>query len=254
MRTFLRITAVLVLASGARAGDEIDYTRQIKPVLRARCYACHGVLKQKGGLRLDTAALAIKGGKIQAAITPGDVEASPLIDRVSAEDGAERMPPEGEPLKPAEIEALRAWIAQGAKAPADERPERDPRDHWAFKAPRRPEPPAVRNKDWVRNPIDAFIAIEHERRALTPQRPADKRAWLRRVSLDLIGLPPTREELDAFVGDDTIGAYDKVVTRLLASPQYGERWGRHWMDIWRYSDWWGLGAGERNPQKTIWTW
>src|SRR3954471_2268345 len=108
----------------AKAEEPIDYARQIKPVLQARCYACHGVLKQKGGLRLDTAALAIEGGKGPAAITPGDVEASALIDRVSAEDESERMPPEGEALTPAEIAALRAWIAQGAKGPTGEQPER----------------------------------------------------------------------------------------------------------------------------------
>ena len=254
MKIIAPILIALVLATTARAEDVLDYTKQIKPVLQARCYACHGVLKQKGGLRLDTAALAIKGGKSLAAITPGDVEASPLIDRVSAEDEFDRMPPEGEPLKPSEIAALRSWIAQGAKAPADEQPERDPRDHWAFRTPVRPAVPEVANKEWAKNPIDAFISVERERRGLIPQRPADKPAWLRRVSLDLVGLPPTREALDAFVADDSAEAYDKVVTRLLASPQYGERWGRHWMDIWRYSDWWGLGAEVRNSQKHIWHW
>jgi len=164
------------------------------------------------------------------------------------------MPPEGEPLKPTEIAAIRAWITQGAKAPADEQPERDPRDHWSFQVPVRPAVPRVANAAWPRNPIDAFIAAEHEKRGLTPQRPADKRVWLRRVSLDLTGLPPTHAELEAFVRDDSAEANDRVVTRLLDSPQYGERWGRHWMDIWRYSDWWGLGAEVRNSQKHIWHW
>jgi len=254
MKSIARIAAILALVDAARAEDAIDYTRQIKPVLQARCTACHGVLKQKGGLRLDTAALALKGGKNGAAITPGDAGASALIERVSAAEESERMPPEGEPLKPAEIAVLRTWIAQGAKAPAGEQPERDPREHWAFRTPVRPAVPAVDNREWAKNPIDAFIALEHQERGLTAQQPADKRVWLRRASLDLIGLPPTREELDAFAADDSAGAYDHVVTRLLASPQYGERWGRHWMDIWRYSDWWGLGAEVRNSQKHIWHW
>ncbi len=248
------LAAMVVLAGPVRAEDVADYLRQIKPVFQARCYACHGVLKQKSGLRLDTAAMAIRGGE-EPAITPGDVDASPLIDRVSADvKDPGRMPPEGEPLKPSEIEAIRAWIAQGAKAPPDEQPERDPRDHWAFRTPSRPAVPRVEHPEWVKNPIDAFIAAGHQWRGLTPQRPADRRVWLRRVSLDLVGLPPTVEEQDAFVADDSEGAHDRVVARLLDSPQYGERWGRHWMDIWRYSDWWGLGAEVRNSQKHIWHW
>jgi Protein of unknown function (DUF1553)/Protein of unknown function (DUF1549)/Planctomycete cytochrome C len=248
------LATIVMLVGAARADDSVDYQKQIKPVLQARCYACHGVLKQKGGLRLDTAALAIRGGS-EPAIAPGDVDASPLLDRVSAEVGdPDRMPPEGEPLKPNEVEAIRMWIAQGAKAPADETPERDPRDHWAFRTPRRPSVPSVEHPEWVKNPIDAFIAARHGERGLTPQPPADRRVWLRRVSLDLIGLPPTRDEQDAFVADDSALAVDHVVNRLLDSPQYGERWGRHWMDIWRYSDWWGLGAEVRNSQKHIWHW
>jgi hypothetical protein len=248
------LAVIVVFVGAARADDTVDYQRQIKPVFQARCYACHGVLKQKGGLRLDTAAMAIRGGR-EPAIAPGDVDASPLFDRVSAEAGdLDRMPPEGEPLKAAEVEAIRLWIAQGAKAPANETPERDPRDHWAFRTPIRPPVPSVEHPEWVKNPIDAFIAARHGERGLTPQRPADRRVWLRRVSLDLIGLPPTRDEQDAFVADDSEGAVDRVVNRLLDSPQYGERWGRHWMDIWRYSDWWGLGLEVRNSQKHIWHW
>lgn len=241
------------------ADDRVDYRKQIRPILRERCIACHGALKQKGGLRLDTAALAIKGGDSGAAIEPGDADASLLLERVSATDIAERMPPEGEPLKPEQIAALKQWIAQKADAPADEQPERDPRDHWAFKTPVRPplpmvDTPTLEQARWQRNPIDAFIAAEHRQRKLVPQAEADKRVWLRRVSLDLVGLPPTPEDITAFLADQSPEAHDKVVTRLLESPQYGERWGRHWMDIWRYSDWWGLGAEVRNSQKHIWHW
>jgi mono/diheme cytochrome c family protein len=244
----------LISENRANSAEVVDYARQIKPLLLARCYACHGVLKQAAGLRLDTVAFATKGGESGAAIKPGDVTASSLLERIAATEESERMPPEGEPLKPAEIAVIQAWIAQGAQAPADEQAERDPRDHWAFKTPRRPPLPVVANPEWNKNPIDAFVAAEYQKRGLTPQRPAEKRLWLRRVSLDLVGLPPTPAEMEAFVADVSGEAYDKVVTRLLDSPQYGERWGRHWMDIWRYSDWWGLGAEVRNSQKHIWHW
>lgn len=248
------LACFLLLTTVVMAEEAVDYNKQIKPVLRERCYACHGVLKQEGGLRLDTTALAIKGGDSGPAIVASDITASHLLQRVAATEEAERMPPEGEPLKPAEIAAIRAWIASGANAPADEQPEKDPRDHWAFKAPVRPSVPLVSDPAWSRNPIDAFIATKHHEMGLTPQRAADKSVWLRRVSLDLIGLPPTLAERDAFLADDSPEAHEKVVTRLLDSPQYGERWGRHWMDIWRYSDWWGLGAEVRNSQKHIWHW
>ncbi len=250
---------LLVSASSLVAEDRVDYLKQIKPVLTARCVACHGALKQEAGLRLDTAALAIKGGESGAVIKPGDAETSLLLKRVTAKDDSERMPPEGEPLKPEQIAALRNWIAQKAEAPADEQPERHPRDHWAFKTPVRPAVPDLKSqisnfKSQISNPIDAFIAREQLQRGITPQPEADRRVWLRRVSLDMIGLPPTTEELDAFVADQSPEAHDKIVTRLLDSPQYGQRWGRHWMDIWRYSDWWGLGAEVRNSQKHIWHW
>ena len=259
MRLSQTIIVYLLIAAPTFAEDAVDYTRQIKPLLQARCYACHGVLKQQSKLRLDTAAFAIKGGENGAAIKPSDVAASPLIMRVSAKEESERMPPEGEPLTAAQIQLLKDWIAQGAKAPADEKPERDPRQHWAFKTPVRPAVPNFKSKISdpkfeISNPIDAFIAAEHQKQGLKPQPAADKRVWLRRVSLDLTGLPPTREELDAFVADQSTESFEKVVTRLLDSPQYGERWGRHWMDIWRYSDWWGLGAEVRNSQKHIWHW
>lgn len=249
--------ASFVPASAGRAADErVDYLTQVKPVLRERCVACHGALKQEAGLRLDTAALAIKGGDSGAAITPGDAAKSRLLTRVSATDVAERMPPEheGEPLTAEQIGRLKAWIAAGASAPADEQPEADPRDHWAFRPIVRPSVPAVRRADWVRNPIDAFVARQHEQFGLAPQPEASRLILLRRLSLDLTGLPPTPEDIAAFQSDDAPGSYERAVTRLLDDPRYGERWARHWMDIWRYSDWWGLGDQLRNSQKHIWHW
>ncbi len=254
MRSFLIGLCLIGSSSPGFAEDSVDYLRQIKPVLQARCYACHGILKQEGGLRLDTAALAVKGGDSGAVVKPGDIEGSSLWHRVSSTDDSERMPPEGEPLKPDEIAALKIWIAQGATGPADEAPELDPREHWAFQRPVRPSVPTLIAPAVSENPIDSFIAAAHHAKELTPQPAADKRVWLRRVTLDLIGLPPTPEELEAFQADDSAEALDKVVNRLLDSPHYGERWGRHWMDIWRYSDWWGLGEEARNSQRHIWHW
>ncbi len=247
------VTAAVVVMPN-QAAEPIDYLREIKPVLKERCFACHGALKQNAGLRLDSGRLIRQGGDSGAAVTPGQADASVLLKRVSTNDASERMPPEGEPLKAEQIERIRVWISQGAASPDDEQPERDPRDHWAFQTPVRPTVPLVADAEWNRNPVDAFIAAEHQRRGLRHQPSADKRVWLRRVYLDLIGLPPIRAELDAFVADESPHAYELVVTRLLESPQYGERWGRHWMDIWRYSDWWGLGAEVRNSQKHIWHW
>ncbi len=250
---------LLLHSSSLFADEQVNYIKHIKPVLIERCVACHGALKQEGGLRLDTALLAIRGGESGAAIIPGDSGASLLLNRVTATDASERMPPEGEPLKPDQIASLRNWIAQKAEAPADEQPQRHPRDHWAFRSPTRPEVPQIETPSaeqarWQHNPIDGFIASEHRRHRLVAQPEADKRVWLRRVSLDLTGLSPTPAELAAFLADESLEAHDRVVTQLLDSPQYGQRWGRHWMDIWRYSDWWGLGAEVRNSQKHIWHW
>ena len=231
-----------------------DYAARIKPVLKERCFACHGALKQEGSLRVDSVANLLKGGDSGSAIKVGDVAASLLIAKITAKEESERMPPEGEPLKPAEVEAIRAWIRAGAPAPENEQAERDPREHWAFKAPVKAPLPKVKNEAWSKIPIDAFIATDHEKRGLVPQKQTDKRLWLRRVSLDLIGLPPTTAEMTAFLTDDSATAYDKVVDGLLSRPEYGERWGRHLMDIYRYSDWWGLGAEVRNSQKHIWHW
>ncbi len=241
-------------ASALAAAEPIDYLRQIKPVLQARCYACHGALKQQAALRLDTAAAAVRGGDSGPAIEAGKAVGSLLVAKISAPGLDERMPPEGEPLSAEQIALIGAWIDQGARAPADEQPERDPRDHWAFRPAVRPSVPPAAQAEWNRNPIDAFIAAERERRGLTAQPRADARVWLRRVYLDLIGLPPGRAELDALAADDSPLARGAVVDRLLDSPAYAERWARHWMDIWRYSDWWGLGAEVRNSQKHMWHW
>ncbi|NBV22932.1 MAG: DUF1553 domain-containing protein [Proteobacteria bacterium] len=283
----------------SEAAESVDYLKAVKPVLAARCYSCHGALKQNNGLRLDTAELIRKGGKHGPAVVAGQPDASLLLKKVTAHSLDERMPPEGEPLKPEQITVLRAWIAAGAPAPKDEQPERDPSEHWAFKAPvkvgvpsnqssvksapvrgnaAKSPNPKLNTEHWTLNtsPLDAFLEAQRRTQGLTSQPPADPLLWLRRVTIDLTGLPPTREELDAFAtacgmrptepgkptatGSDNSAsrippaALEAVVDRLLASPHYGERWGRHFMDIWRYSDWWGLGAQLRYSQKHIWHW
>jgi hypothetical protein len=257
MRAILLSLATLALLAGPlRAAESVDYLRDVKPVLAAHCYACHGALQQKGGLRLDTAKLVRDGGNDGPVVVPGKSGDSLLIAHVTASGGKRRMPPAnlGEALSEKQVLLLRAWIDQGANGPADEKPEADPKDHWAFRAPVRHPVPRIKDTTRIRNPIDAFLAGAREQHGLTPQPAADKYTLLRRVYLDLIGLPPTHDELAAFAADSSPDAYEKVVDRLLASPQYGERWGRHWMDIWRYSDWWGLGAEVRNSQKHIWHW
>jgi hypothetical protein len=239
-----------VISAGEEGG--VDYLRDVKPILSRRCYACHGALQRKSGLRLDTATAIRRGGDTGPAIVAGQAAESLLIEAVTGADGW-RMPPEGEPLSDPEILRLRSWIDQGAKAPPEPEPA-DPRAHWAFRPPVRPAIPAVRDAAWTRNPIDAFLAAEYEKRGLRPRPAADPATLLRRVALDLVGLAPTPDELHAFLADPSRTAYEQVVDRLLASPAYGERWGRHWMDVWRYSDWDGYAAEVRESQPHIWHW
>jgi len=253
LRRILLPVAALAAAGVGRA--DVEYRRDVKPLLQERCYACHGALKQKGGLRLDTADFIRQGGETGSAITPGDPAGSLLVGRVATPDLEERMPPEheGEPFKPAEVQVLSDWIAAGATAPADEKPEEDPNDHWAFRPLVRPPVPPV-DGPWGRHPIDAFIATQHREYGLAPQPEAPREVLLRRLYLDLIGLPPSAEEIAGVGGASEDGWYEEVVERLLADPRHGERWARHWMDVWRYSDWWGLGDQLRNSQKHMWHW
>src|SRR5262245_44575373 len=217
-----------VLAAGFSAmllqGQPVDYLTEIKPLLKQRCYSCHGALKQKVELRLDTTEFIRKGSKHGPVVKTNSVNESPLLERVTSKDADERMPPEGEPLSAEQIEKLRRWIAAGTPAPAQEKPEPDPREHWAFRPPVRPGvPTAHRSSFLIRNPVDSFLAEDWERHGLTPAPAAAKPILLRRVYLDLIGLPPTREQLHAFLADPRVDAYERVVDGLLSSSQYGER-------------------------------
>ncbi|MFM7131978.1 MAG: DUF1549 domain-containing protein, partial [bacterium] len=166
------------------------------------------------------------------------------------------MPPEGEgaALSKEDVEKIRQWIAEGGRGPADEKPEPGVRDHWAFMPIKRPEVPQVKG-DWpINNEIDAFLAKNFQAMGLKPNGEADRLTLLRRLYFDLTGLPPTMDDIRRVSMAKDGAWFDDEVTRLLNSPRHGERWARHWMDIWRYSDWWGLGAEHRNSQKFIWHW
>jgi hypothetical protein len=236
------------------SGSKVDFVQKIKPLLGLRCTTCHGPLRQNGELRLDAAVLIRKGGDSGPAVKPGKPNESLLMDALLGRNGVSQMPAEGKPLNPKEIDLIRKWIQQGAVVPADETIAKDPRQHWAYQVPKRSPVPLPQQAGWVRNPIDAFLAVEHDKRGLTSQPPAEKYVLLRRVFLDLIGLPPNPAELHAFLADDSPNAYEKVVDTLLKSPRYGERWGRHWMDVWRYSDWYGYRKELRNSARHIWRW
>lgn len=247
---------ILAVGIGSQA-IAADYARDIKPLLQHKCYACHGAVQQKAKLRVDTAKFIKQGGESGAAIVDSKPDES-LFFKVLAGTGDLKMPPEGDgaPLTAEELAKVKEWIAAGAPVPDDERPQVDPATYWSYQPPRVPAVPVPKNAQGVKSPIDAFIAAEHEQRGLTASHPATKSTWLRRVYVDLIGLPPTREQLQAFLTNADPRADEKVVDDLLSRPQYGERWGRHWMDIWRYSDWYGSrGINEiRYSQRHIWRW
>ena len=233
-----------------------DYEAVLKPLLRERCVSCHGALQQKAGLRLDTVAGMLRGGKHGPVLVVGKAEQSVMVLRTTSADADERMPPEheGQPFSEAQVALLKQWITDGASAPAGETPEADPRDHWAFRPRQRPPVPTVARGDWVRNPIDAFISRSHEAATLSPRPEAPRRLQIRRLYLDLIGLPPTEAEMRQALGDPSEEGYARTVDRLLEDPRHGERWARHWMDVWRYSDPWGLGDQHRNSARHLWHW
>jgi cytochrome c553 len=243
MRALLLL--VLLAAQGAAQEDAASaadfFEKRVRPVLVGRCVACHGAetKKQKGGLSLATREGMLKGGDSGPAVLPGDPERSLLVKAIRYADPELRMPPPQEktPLSKEQVADLETWIRRGATYPRSETarppdPQWEARRKWIFEVPADPPVPHLRPGE---NPIDAFLRAKLEARGLTASAPADPRTLLRRVSYDLIGLPPTPEEMEAFQRDPSPEAYEKVVERLLASPQYGERWGRHWLDLARYA-------------------
>lgn len=236
--------ALAILWVPAQAQENL-FDQKIRPILSESCFQCHGPDEEsrKANLRLDERASAIADHGGVAAIVPGDADASELIRRITTDDPNDRMPPPdvGEALSAEQVELMREWIAAGAEWPA----------HWAFVPPLRSAVPEIANPDWARNPIDHFVAAKFTAAGLTPSPEADRLTLLRRLSLDLVGLPPTLEEIDRVLTDGSANWYEAAVDRLLASPHYGERWARHWMDAAQYADSDGF---EKDKPRFVWAW
>jgi hypothetical protein len=236
----------------------VDFARDIEPILQNTCYECHGAKKTKADLRLDSPAAILNGGETGPIIVPGNSEQSLLVRRVLGLDGDDRMPKDGDPLPPGQVALLRAWIDQGPVWPgtapgAVPAPDRQSPQHWAYRAPVAPAVPDVRRGEWVRTPIDRFVLARLEKEGLAPSREASLEILVRRVSLDLIGLPPSPREVDEVLADaardGADAAYTRLVDRLLASPHYGERWARPWLDLARYADSHGF---EKDLPRVMW--
>jgi hypothetical protein len=239
----IRIGAVVaqcvVLVTLAEGVIASDFVHEVRPIFKKHCYGCHGEEKQKSGLRLDVKAATFKGGELYGpALIPGNASESPLIQFVSDRDSDLPMPPDGEGLSAEEIDVLTRWVNEGANWPdgVDSAVLKDLTDHWSFKPLTNPHPPSVRDSAWPKNEIDRFILARIEAAGLQPAAPADRAAWLRRVCIDLTGLPPTPKQVDAFVQSSDPQAAEALVDELLNSPRYGERWAQHWLDVVRYAD------------------
>lgn len=239
-------TVAPVSSAAAATTGAPDFTREVRPLLSRHCFKCHGPddATRKGNLRLDVRESALRPAKSgEIALVPGKADDSELVKRIFNADEDEVMPPPSTKvvLTAAEKDILKRWVIAGGEY----------KQHWAFAPPVATAPPSVKKKSWPQNPIDQFVLARLEKEKLAPSEPADRYTLVRRVYLDLIGLPPTPEEADAFANDRSRDAYEKLVDRLLASPQYGERWARRWMDLARYAD---SNGYEKDRQRTIWPW
>ncbi len=266
-----RILALVFLAAGSiaspglRAADdaatsktlpppakiEVDFAKHVRPLFAKYCFKCHGPEKQQSGLRLDVQGDAVRGGDSGPAFEAGKSADSLLIKYVAGLDPELVMPPEGDKLSRDDVALLRAWIDQGAKWSADGDPGgKVNAAHWSFRPVRRPDLPKVSNEAWARNAIDRFVVARLESKKIVPAPEADRRTLIRRLSLDLLGLPPTPAEIEAFVNDTRPDAWEQLVDRLLDSPHFGERWGRHWLDLARYAD--SDGYEKDSPRPFAW--
>jgi len=250
LRLALRPLVILLMASASRllADDAVgqpqpvDFSRDVFPILRRACFDCHGKDKQEGDLRLDQREAALGHG----AIVPTKPEKSELLRRISLPAGSEdAMPARGERLSKREVSTIREWIRQGAHWPD----RIDPRKHWSYLAPVRPRLPGVADASWPRSAVDYFVLRRLEDEGMKPSAPASPETLVRRVFLDLIGLPPSPAEVDRFLGDTAPGAYERLVDDLLSRPQFGERWARPWLDLARYADSHGF---QRDDLRDIW--
>src|SRR5262245_2094131 len=268
LAALLLIVFLPAVAQGADSSAKIDFDRDVRPLLAGHCVKCHGPEKQQGGVRLDQRATQLRPADSGSRpVVPGRPADSEMIRRLEASDASERMPPDADPLKGEQIAILRAWIEQGAVMPEAVMPKGgapgaaaqssesrremvvtdDDRRHWSYLPLSEVPLPAVRNIDWGRTPVDRFILAAQEAKGLAPAIPADPAVLIRRVYFDLLGLPPSPADVQAFVADRSPAAYEALVDRLLASPQYGERWGRHWLDLARYADSDGLETDRDRP-------
>jgi mono/diheme cytochrome c family protein len=222
---------------------EVNFVRDIQPIFAENCLKCHDGVKHKGGMRLDSKATAFIGGDSgDPSIVPHDISKSKLIQLVRGDDPSAVMPPKGKRLSTAQIDLLVRWVKQGAQWPDGVDRPSAVLAHWSFNKPVRPNLPPVKNSQWVRNPIDAFVLAKLEQNGMQPSHEADRYTLIRRLSFDLIGLPPTPHEVQEFVSDKSPDAYEKLVDRLQASPHYGEKWARQWLDLGRYADSAGYGS------------
>jgi hypothetical protein len=233
--------SILLFAGPTLAQDE-RFEKDVRPILKQHCQRCHGDKKPKAGFDVRTKEAILAGGLTGKVLTPGDPRRSLILQLVSPQ-GDPHMPPNGQ-LTKEEIAKLTEWIQ--ALKPTDSAPGRD---HWAFRKSARPAPPSVRQSDWVKTPVDAFILARLEEKGWKPSPSADRIDLVRRVTFDLIGLPPTPEEIKSACADTSGEWYAKVVDRLLASPHYGERWARHWLDLARYADSHGF---EKDLPRVMW--
>ena len=228
-----------LLAITIVAEDDIDYLRQIKPLLIAHCADCHNADLQESGYRVDVGALLVRGGDRGSTVIAGKPNDSLLITALRGTGKIPQMPLDLEPLSTQQIDLIAKWVEQGAKRPDSERVDptaRRPSDHWAFQPIVRPTLPSPKNKQLARNPLDLFILAKLQDEGLDPSPTTDRNTLVRRLYLDLLGIPPTIKQINKFVDNNNPAAYEELVDEILASPRYGERWGRHWLDLARYAD------------------
>ncbi len=240
------------MAFAQEAAPDDVYSTRVKPLLAKQCGECHGPQKQQSGLRIDSAKGMLEGGDSGTAVVPGDSAKSLLVQAISGAEGVSKMPPEGPALSADEIALIRKWIDDGAKSPADEITDAaasKQSDHWSFQPVRRHAPPAVKQLAAARGPLDSFIVARLEHDQIAPSPEADRATLFRRATLDLLGVAPSPEELHEFLNDAAPDAYERLIDRLLASPHFGERWGRDWLDAARYAD---SNGYTRDQPRTIW--
>ena len=252
MLVLLSLKSLAAPPKSAPARRTVDFNTQIKPILTAHCLKCHGARKQEGGLRLDHRATALRGGDSGQLLVPGKSTESEIAKRISAKDESERMPPVekgNKPLTAQQIALIRKWIEEGAHWPDDGKRLVVTSNHWAYQPIKTIAPPTVAGA-WIRNPIDAIVLSRLRKRGLKPSPAADRYTLIKRLSYDLIGLPPDPKDVDAFVNDESPDAYEKLVDRLLKSKHFGERWGRHWLDKARYAD--SDGYEKDRPRPNAW--